>query len=141
MGGVAEEGTCIVTPCPRQPAPARAQLTAQLQLIRHHPRRQGNIPFHPANAHFQRHSCQTNACVPMPHLELVGHHVPQALVVDYPNVDVDREGLPRDAADHDLAAVAREPSLLQQLAKLGVVHRLAAVAGLEGGGVHKLAAA
>ena len=40
-----------------------------------------------------------------------------------------------------LAAVAREPRLLQQLAKLGVVHRLPLVAGLEGGGIHKLAAA
>ncbi len=89
----------------------------------------------PAYSPLQSSSCITT------HLELVRHHVPQPLVVHHPNVDVHRERLPRDAADHDLSAVAREARLLQQPPKLGVVNGLAAVAGLEGRRVHKLAAA
>jgi hypothetical protein len=36
------------------------------------------------------------------HLELVQHHVPQALIVHHPHVDIHREGLTSHPADHHL---------------------------------------
>ena len=65
------------------------------------------LDCHPATAlagRQHRHAVHAVQAVPHTHLELVQHHVPQALVVDYTHVDVDREGLPSHAADHHLHA-------------------------------------
>lgn len=52
------------------------------------------------------------------HLELIRHHVAQALVVHQADVDVTWHLLARHAADHRLLAVLGKASSLQLLAKL-----------------------